>query len=882
MPSVKQKNECHHAVWLEKAFFEQTQANKTKRRPLVNEQKWTDPESQLKMTHAQDLFSKNMKRKSMSEDESKSTLMSVSTASSKTNLSESSKQKSFDLEGRTQVFPNETPSLAHDSNTFSTEKPELPSTSDLSKTQFEITLTSESSSPEEQDEKLSFPKQSEGYDLDKPSSETPDSFCQTAQDGPEDKPSSEAPDSFCQTAQDSPEDKPSSETPDLFCQTAQDSPEDEPSSETPDSFCQTAQDSPEDKPSSETPDSFCQTAQESPEDKPSSETPDSFCQTAQDGPEDKPSSETPDSLCQTAQDSPGEQMIRSSEFTPTPPGSGSPQLDKLLSDLEEMKLKFIPETLDTPLSESSVESPEDDLIFEYEELSPEDEFPTETTDPLRVSMPSEIQLGEDSSHTNVAVTEPAHCQTSIQDEPEIVTITSGLTKTSETSIPSSLGSCNDSPVSPTDSNPPESPQRFCEVTEPSLSSSSPLDELHHSKHDVINVSEAFSPASFLTVAAKSHDDAPEEHLADLPEEDSTTDILQSEGEVESALLSTDSKDVTQEMLTQGPQDQPPHLGDETSVEATQNEDFSSQSLSDLTPETVISARHFSFENLMPYPSAGNFETSSDEDRPRTSGASEGSLTSVDLKCFSSQPKHKAEMTSSTSDEEYSIPPGYAETCSTTTMNTHMPPEYAKVVCGGADSPTFEYSDPEPYFDCKQASSDFSETEPDEPDQRTRSRRDQPHDHVSHPRVQEKVNRMVLLSSGSEDYEDASFVHEPLDNINEENEESINYSGTSDEEFILCEASQLPPVCEIGAYDDTDKYLTRVRRDLVNHPDMQVFPRAELNQILYLLQKGMTANPLATWMGSKTPYNPYFVLISNLTSPDSACHFAASNQLCHSL
>lgn len=77
MPSVKQKNECHHAVWLEKAFFEQTQANKTKRRPLVNEQKWTDPESQLKTTHAQDLFSKNMKRKSMSEDESKSTLMSV-------------------------------------------------------------------------------------------------------------------------------------------------------------------------------------------------------------------------------------------------------------------------------------------------------------------------------------------------------------------------------------------------------------------------------------------------------------------------------------------------------------------------------------------------------------------------------------------------------------------------------------------------------------------------------------------------------------------------------------------------------------------------------------------------------------------------------------
>lgn len=33
-----------------------------------------------------------------------------------------------------------------------------------------------------------------------------------------------------------------------------------------------------------------------------------------------------------------------------------------------------------------------------------------------------------------------------------------------------------------------------------------------------------------------------------------------------------------------------------------------------------------------------------------------------------------------------------------------------------------------------------------------------------------------------------------------------------------------------------------------------FSRAELNQILYLLQRGMTANPMATWMGSKTPYS----------------------------
>lgn len=79
MPSVEHKFECHHAVWLEEAFSEQTQAKRelVKRRPLVHEHKWTDPEPQLKTTHAQDSFSKNMKRKSMSEDESKSSLVSV-------------------------------------------------------------------------------------------------------------------------------------------------------------------------------------------------------------------------------------------------------------------------------------------------------------------------------------------------------------------------------------------------------------------------------------------------------------------------------------------------------------------------------------------------------------------------------------------------------------------------------------------------------------------------------------------------------------------------------------------------------------------------------------------------------------------------------------
>ncbi|KAA8594867.1 hypothetical protein FQN60_012002 [Etheostoma spectabile] len=624
------------------------------------------------MSQAQDLFSKNMKRKSMSENESKSSLALVSTASSRTNLSESSKQISGHL-GQGQVFPNETHSLAHDANTFSTEKLELPlpSTFDISKTQTKITLTNQSSSPREKDGKLSFPKQIENSGLAKPSSATPDSLYQIAEERLDD------------------------------------------------------------------------------------------------------------------------QMVMSLESTPTQPESGSPQLKQLLSDLKEVKLAFSPGTLDPILSEFSDESLEVEQM-EFEDLSAEDQCHTEDIDTMRVSVLSVAQLAEDTNHTDVAVTEHTHFQTSIQDEPELISDTPDLTKTSETSVPSSLG--KDSPVSPTESLPtPNSSQRFCEVMEP-LNSGLPIDIFQFS---------SFSLASSPKVAAKSPAKIPEEHVANLREQDCTTDFLKSQEEVESA------PSATEEISTQSIQDQPLHLWEATFVEVIQSEDVSS--LSDLTPETVTSARHFSFDELMPYPTAGNVETSSDEDRPRTSGRhSEESLTSIYSEGFSSQPtpvKPKAEVTSSTSDEEYSIPPGYSEISSTTTIYTRMPPEYKEVVHSGVDSP-LEYSDPEHYFDCIQAASDFSETEPDESETSTRPNGDQPQDNISHPRELERGNRRILLSSGSDDYEDALFVHEPLYNVQEENEELLHYSEASDEEFTMCESSQPPPVCDIGAFDDTDKSLTR--------------------------------------------------------------------------
>uniref|UniRef100_A0A671XCM0 Ankyrin 2a, neuronal n=1 Tax=Sparus aurata TaxID=8175 RepID=A0A671XCM0_SPAAU len=440
-----------------------------------------------------------------------------------------------------------------------------------------------------------------------------------------------------------------------------------------------------------------------------------------------------------------------------------------------------PETHDTLLSESSDKSPEEDQIRKFVDFSPEDLYPTEDIDTKRASMSSVTQLTEDTNHTNVTGTVPAHFQTSIQVEPEIVL-------DSETS----LGSCQDSNLSPTDSlSIFESSERLCEVMEPSLNSSFPLKAFQSSKYTE-NATETYPPESSHGVATKGQSDIPEVHqVPNLFEEHSTTDILQSKEELESAISSIDSKGLTEEISTQSTQYQLPSLREAPSFEATQSEDMSSQSLSDLTPETVTSARHFSFEELMPYPSSVNLETSSEEDRTRASGQhSEESLTPVDSECFASQPSSvKAEMTSSTSDEEYSIPLGYEETCSPTTCHTDMPPEYSEVVNSGVNSPTFEYSDPEPYFDCKQAASDFSETESDEPEPSTRGR------------VLKKVNQRFLLSSGSEDYEDAPFVHEPLYNLREENEDS-------DEEFTLCEASQPPSLCELGAYDDTDKYLTR--------------------------------------------------------------------------
>ncbi|XP_029355344.1 uncharacterized protein LOC115041744 isoform X2 [Echeneis naucrates] len=640
----------------------------------MHKNKWTKPRSQLSVSQHQDLISKNVKRKAMSEDKNKSPMVSVSTSSFKKNLSESSNEQNVGL-GLNQSFPTQMPPLAHHSNILSTEKLELPISgiSDLNKAGSEILLTNQSSSPQE----------SENFGLTKPSSATPDSLCQTAQ---------------------------------------------------------------------------------------------------------------------------RDKILMSSECTP--PGSASPQLDQLLSDLEEMKLKFRPETLDPPLSESSEESTEVNQIYMFEDIPPEDQCPIDDRDIIRVSVFSVVELTDDTNCTNAGVAQPEHFQTSIQDKPDLVSVAPSLTNPPERSISVDFDKSHDSPESPTEPlSSPDPPQGFRKAKKLSMYSSFPSD-MSPSSTNGENAAEAFS-----SVSAKTQSDLPERNVSDLFEEDSTAHIVQRLEENKPASSPNDTGCFQEETPTQSLQDPP--LWEEMSADEIQTEDLSSQSLSDLTPETVTSARHFRFQDgtsgLIPYPSAGGFEMSSDEVRPRTSEHySAGSMSPVDDEIFppqSASVKPEAEMTSSTSDEEYSIPPGYEETCHGT-VYTRMLPGYTDIGHAGEDSPTFEYSDPEPYFDCRQATSDFSETEPEEPQSHVESNRHQLQDHLSCSRVQEKVNREVLLSSESEDYEDAPFVREPLYNIREESEEFVGYSEASDEEFTLCEASALPSVCEIGANDDTVNSLTR--------------------------------------------------------------------------
>lgn len=84
-----------------------------------------------------------------------------------------------------------------------------------------------------------------------------------------------------------------------------------------------------------------------------------------------------------------------------------------------------------------------------------------------------------------------------------------------------------------------------------------------------NASELLPFVLYHEVDAKTH--IPDGQVANLPKEDSTTDILQSNKELESAVLCHYTRDMAKELLTKDTQDQPTHFNEATFVEAIQSE-----------------------------------------------------------------------------------------------------------------------------------------------------------------------------------------------------------------------------------------------------------------------------------------------------------------------
>lgn len=303
---------------------------------------------------------------------------------------------------------------------------------------------------------------------------------------------------------------------------------------------------------------------------------------------------------------------------------------------------------------------------------------------------------------------------------------------------------------------PETSHRFCEVVEPAQNSEVYFEGGEHGDSGQLS--------SVHDGDAKTAD-----HLAHPHQEDFAAYIPQMiDQELEVCSHHLDgASEVISLMNTQD---------DSTSFEFIQSEEVSSQSLSDATPETVTSARHFSFEELVLGPSL--------VPPPVTS------------EYFGSSVTTKSEMTFSNSEEGHSSPSGRVDTACSSAITAG----YTKVEHSRKGSPGIDCSDPEGYFYCKQAASDLSE--PDEPHPRDCGSVEMP----------EKATEQVLLSSESEEYEDTAFVHEPPLVENVDSEEKSRSSEPSDDEFTLCEASRPPAACSAGG--GTDNYLTRVRRAAV--------------------------------------------------------------------
>ncbi|XP_070999023.1 cardiomyopathy-associated protein 5-like [Oncorhynchus clarkii lewisi] len=619
----------------------------------------------------------------------------------------------------------------------------------------------------------------------------------------------------------------------------------------------------------------------------------------------------PDLFSHNAKDSQGDEAQSSASNLEAPPESGAPtQLDQLLSEFEEIKRAFRPETLeplDSPLSETSEGGLEDlQPYVELEELLPEsDAYPTEGEEELSSPSPSSpIQITREPAEISVVASVPTDLSLSNETDPEVFGVTTDLIETfpepsQVTADPVQLSHLEyvqthraeksdltgsiplDSPTAATKSaGTPESPEPCHKVLERSSESIVP--------------SQKFQPLEHEDAAVFTEPSTVEEHRISLPQQDQATVgeeydnskdtssiqaavkkayIEQSKVLCESGVLITEPSQLVDETCMSTTPEVVSHLRDSTPPETLEYDEQSHHSLSDVTPqtpETVTVSRHFSFEELIPYQSPRYLNMLSEALKPNTSEQPSENrvtpveeefsppVTPVEVKSHVSQPgpvdpmaemvsaqpdpvehraemvsaqpgpvEHRAEMvsaqhvpevTASAHDEEFSmefsLPPEYAEASSS--IHKPNPPAYAEVIRGSTTMYLYEDSDPETYFDCKQGVSDFSEMEPDELKKRESSGVGQTQGQASHSgalgrkyqkptaipvcSAVRKHERGVLLSSGSEDYDDA-----PYDDIKEESEELAQSPGTHTDDWAFYQAPQeLPPLRSADDDDSLDR------------------------------------------------------------------------------
>ncbi|XP_051940488.1 uncharacterized protein LOC127613485 isoform X1 [Hippocampus zosterae] len=465
------------------------------------------------------------------------------------------------------------------------------------------------------------------------------------------------------------------------------------------------------------------------------------------------------------QDSGEEEIITSSNPSPILPGSVSLQQEYLLSDLQEMKMTQDEELrsniLCPPLSQPHDGISKGDRIHECNGLQ------------LEVGCPKDnlsVRLQREKENINASITWPTRLPISDQVATEEFSLDPTITQ----STPGERTN-----ISPTED----------------LSSA----EYSQRGHDILKHSLSFISG----VGTPIFPQLPENLPSDVCEEYLISHVVQGQ-EQEPNLLSCEREELTRRSLQE-----------------------LCKEMSDLpNQEADISARRSSFEELIPCSTSAKFEISSNEispvacvHHPKTATSRrqvifedpmqpdhyldevhpkanlqhmEQSVTSVE-NVPDSQPSFvetKTTMTSFTCDQDHTIPAAISP--STTTFT------YQDVVCSGTRGPASEYSDLEHYFDCRQAASDFFE--PNEPELTSCSNKHLLWDDLSYPGEKETVSRPVLLSSGSEDFEDASVVQEGLPRVSAD---LSSHSEASTEEFTLCEL----PSSKMTAYDDTNS-LTR--------------------------------------------------------------------------